>query len=144
LNNFAIYIGNEECMTYKGEINTPHEITCDEAKHGRSIMIKMMDDTPSQLALCYVEVHAKVHCTEQLISGNIYHVDDARLSASSTWDERHGVQRSRLNTPGNSTLVGAWSARINDLNQWIQVDLGEVMLVSGVITQGRPDYIQWV
>ena len=34
--------------------------------------------------------------------------------------------------------------KTNDKNQWIQVDLKEPTLVSGVDTQGRADYDQWV
>jgi hypothetical protein len=46
----------------------------------------------------------------------------------------------------------AWWAISNDLNQWIQMDAGQVKVINGVVTQGRPDYVwggrhpgwQWV
>ena len=41
---------------------------------------------------------------------------------------------------------GAWSADSNDLNQFIQVDLRDNHIVSGVITQGidSDKYDEWV
>jgi hypothetical protein len=38
----------------------------------------------------------------------------------------------------------AWCAASNDLNQWIQMDTGQVKVINGVVTQGRQDYDQWV
>eukprot|EP00808_Paulinella_micropora_P003087 g64155.t1 len=49
-----------------------------------------------------------------------------------------GHFRSMLTSPQ------AWSAAINDLNQFIVLDLGRVFYVSGVVTQGRADLDQWV
>ncbi len=37
-----------------------------------------------------------------------------------------------------------WSAATNDINQWIQADLGAVVIVTGVLIQGRSDLDQWV
>ena len=39
---------------------------------------------------------------------------------------------------------GAWCAAIKDEHQWIQVDLGLLLKVTGVIIQGRQDLDQWV
>ncbi|XP_033120349.1 EGF-like repeat and discoidin I-like domain-containing protein 3, partial [Anneissia japonica] len=49
-------------------------------------------------------------------------------------------------------MPGSWSSNVNDQYQWIQVDLGKLHEVHGVITQGRNKYItpdgfiwdQWV
>eukprot|EP00808_Paulinella_micropora_P003088 g64157.t1 len=49
-----------------------------------------------------------------------------------------GYFQSKLDSPQ------AWSAAINDLNQFIVLDLGRVFYVSGVVTQGRADLDQWV
>ena len=38
----------------------------------------------------------------------------------------------------------SWSARRNDQNQWIQVDLGRKEVVTAIATQGRSNYNQWV
>ncbi|XP_033118060.1 fibropellin-1-like isoform X3 [Anneissia japonica] len=73
-------------------------------------------------------------------------IPSASIQASSEYDKQHGPRRARLNLVPDSDGIGAWSAKTNDLNQWIQVDLGKVMLVSGVVTQGRNGYSpgQWV
>ena len=45
-------------------------------------------------------------------------------------------------TGGGKT--GAWSALTNNANQWLQVDLNSFYIITGVVTQGRQDYNQWV
>ena len=40
--------------------------------------------------------------------------------------------------------TGAWSSRINDKSQWIQVDLRVKFQVTKIATQGRQDHAQWV
>ena len=37
-----------------------------------------------------------------------------------------------------------WCAASNDLNQWVQMDAGQVKVINGVVTQGRQRYDQWV
>ena len=49
-----------------------------------------------------------------------------------------GMARSMLDS------VQAWSAATNDVNQWMQIDLGALRSVAGVVTQGRQDQAQWV
>ena len=48
-------------------------------------------------------------------------IPDTSLTASSEFDSNHGPQRARLNIQRDGDLRGAWSARTNDANQWIQV-----------------------
>ena len=38
----------------------------------------------------------------------------------------------------------AWTARVNNANQWMQIDLGNLTNVTGVVTQGRANSNQWV
>lgn len=38
----------------------------------------------------------------------------------------------------------AWLSKFNDQYQWIQIDLKEVGVVSGVLTQGRCDADEWI
>ena len=40
--------------------------------------------------------------------------------------------------------TGAWSAKLNNKGQWLEVNLGETTKVTMVATQGRYDYDQWV
>ena len=71
-------------------------------------------------------------------------ISDEQLDASSEWDAYFPVTHGRL----YFTLAagyGAWAAGTNDVNQWIQIDLGsQNTKVTRVATQGRPDYPQWV
>ena len=41
-------------------------------------------------------------------------------------------------------MAGAWTAQTDDLNQWLQVDLGSYTKVSRVATQGKNGFDQWV
>ncbi|XP_033120771.1 lactadherin-like, partial [Anneissia japonica] len=69
-----------------------------------------------------------------------------QLSASSEWSLRTGAHSGRLNTEVDSSgSAGAWCSKIKDQYQWIQVDLGKLHKVRGVITQGRNKCcLQWV
>ncbi|CAH1776815.1 unnamed protein product [Owenia fusiformis] len=83
----------------------------------------------------------QVVCTEQLISGRVYHINDSSLTASSEYGANYRASYSRLDT---FQSAGGWVAPTNDDEQWIQVDLDEVMLVRGIVTQGRNQATQWV
>ena len=54
------------------------------------------------------------------------------------WDSRHAPKQARLHYTSYS---GSWSSRANDLNQWLQVDLGSYFSVTRIATQGR--YSRW-
>lgn len=85
-------------------------------------------------------------CHEYLVSG-AHGVPDSHLTATSSWNshlpnDNNGPDRSRLFTTaydyGNGTFYrGAWTAGINDKNQFIQVEFMRPSLVRGVVTQGR-------
>ena len=62
---------------------------------------------------------------------------DSQISASSEWDSNHAAQQARLHFVQTVHRTGAWSARSNDINQWLQVDLLNTTRVSGVASQGR-------
>ena len=71
-------------------------------------------------------------------------IPDRSITASSEWDHYHGPHNARLNHQSAPPVTGSWSAGTNDLNQWIQADLGELKKVSGVLTQGRNGLPAWV
>ena len=60
------------------------------------------------------------------------------MFASSISSENDKAQLGRLN------LRGAWSAAVNDLNQYLGIDLGEDFTVTGIATQGSNDKATWV
>jgi hypothetical protein len=60
---------------------------------------------------------------------------------STTWNnDRRGLGhgRGRLNSPQ------AWSSAINQVGHWMQIDIGEITSIAGIVTQGRRDAPQWV
>ncbi|XP_030844550.1 uncharacterized protein LOC579853 isoform X8 [Strongylocentrotus purpuratus] len=73
-----------------------------------------------------------------------YIIPDSSLTASSEYNADHGANRGRLNLARDGNLKGSWSARANDANQWIQVDLADIYRITSVATQGRPEASQWV
>ena len=71
-------------------------------------------------------------------------IKNAAIKASSQHDKNHASYLGRLKRLRRGRLMGAWSARHNNYNQWLQVDLGKAMKVTGVATQGREEANQWV
>ncbi|XP_038051445.1 lactadherin-like isoform X1 [Patiria miniata] len=70
-------------------------------------------------------------------------IPDANITASTFWSNSAAwaPYRGRLNLEGAAWLYAGSS----DPNPWIQVDFGGRVIITGVITQGRPDnYNQWV
>ena len=67
-------------------------------------------------------------------------IDSYHVTTSSDINPYHDHRSARLltDTPG-----GAWLPIYNDF-QWIQVDFGGSRRVTGVSTQGRLHYDQWV
>ncbi|KAK5873260.1 hypothetical protein PBY51_018318 [Eleginops maclovinus] len=49
--------------------------------------------------------------------------------------------KARLNNQGFGC---AWLSKFNDMHQWIQIDLKEVQVMSGILSQGRCDADEWV
>ena len=74
-----------------------------------------------------------------------YVISDGQISASSQWDVNHAAIQGRLNFKAGSGKQGGWSSRYNNVNQWLQIDLGDPNTdVTGLATQGRNAYSQWV
>ncbi|XP_040040183.2 retinoschisin [Gasterosteus aculeatus] len=57
------------------------------------------------------------------------------------WYSSWTPSKARLNNQGFGC---AWLSKFNDLHQWIQIDLKEVAVVSGILTQGRCDADEWI
>eukprot|EP00057_Strongylocentrotus_purpuratus_P014292 XP_011668766.1 PREDICTED: uncharacterized protein LOC590339 [Strongylocentrotus purpuratus] len=71
-------------------------------------------------------------------------IPDSSLTASSEFNADQGAKRGRLNLARVGSLRGAWSALVNNANQWIQVDLLDPYRIISVATQGRQDESQWI
>ena len=68
---------------------------------------------------------------------------DGQISASTEYDAHYAAKYGRLNSDESQ---GAWTAKIKDVNQWLQVELGEhFTTVTRVATQGSYKYeAEWV
>ena len=66
------------------------------------------------------------------------------MSASTIYSSHCAASLGRLNLAAGSGKVGSWCAKRNDVNQWLQIDLGSLTTVTKVATQGRQDSSQWL
>ena len=71
-------------------------------------------------------------------------IRNSAISASSRWNRYHAAWLARLKRPRRGRYAGAWCAKVNNHQQWLQVDFRVPKKVVAVATQGRHDYNQWV
>ena len=71
-------------------------------------------------------------------------IPDSALTASTVHSAACAATFARLNLAAASGRVGSWCAKKNDINQWLQIDLGTPTTVTKVATQGRQDASQWI
>lgn len=76
--------------------------------------------------------------------GASIHLGDWMMVASSEWGAGQVASNGKLDFPGASGRTGAWVAKRNDGNQWLQVTFDREMKVTRVSTQGRYDANQWI
>ena len=69
---------------------------------------------------------------------------NGQVSASSEWDWNLAAHFGRLHYIPPIGNTGSWSARTNDANQWLQVNLRIYSRVTRVASQGRHSVSQWV
>ena len=70
-------------------------------------------------------------------------IPDKEISASTELGGHLAVQ-GRLHFK-SANVAGSWSAAKNDDNQWLQIGMGNRLAnITGVATQGRDGYSQWV
>ena len=65
-----------------------------------------------------------------------FRISDLQLSASSQADTSHSAVYSRLN---HHIQGGAWIPVKSDRSEYLQIDLGWVMILTGISTQGHPE-----
>ena len=68
-------------------------------------------------------------------------IHDNQITASSEYSPSLAPRMARL----SSQVYGSsWSALVNDVNQWLQVDFLQNVTLSKLATQGRHSVSQWV
>lgn len=65
-------------------------------------------------------------------------IPDSSIKASSEYSQGSKASNGRLHN------LKAWSARVLDTHQWLEVDFGNLTTVSVIATQGRQDVNQWI
>ncbi|XP_072174633.1 lactadherin-like [Diadema setosum] len=65
-------------------------------------------------------------------------IPDSSITASSYYNSEVYPRFARLNGPHR------WCSSESNTDQWLRIDLGEVFMVTGVITQGRANTERWV
>ena len=71
-------------------------------------------------------------------------VTNQQMSASSSLDKDHGPENARLNLAAIRGKTGAWAAKTNDQNQFLQVDFWRNVKITKLQTQGYHDREWWV
>jgi len=69
-------------------------------------------------------------------------IPDIALTASTIYNAVCAATFARLNLAAASGRAGSWCVKTNDVNQWLQIDLGTLTTVTKVATQGRQDSSQ--
>lgn len=72
-----------------------------------------------------------------------FNVTFQQMTASS-FSRNHEPARGRLNLHGGRGKKGAWSSRVNEQGQYLQVDFWRNVKITRFETQGRQDWPQWV
>ena len=91
----------------------------------------------------FIKFYLGYHCSMSLGMED-GRISDSAMSASTIYSSAYAAHLGRLNLVARSGKAGAWCARKNDANQWLQFDLGTTTTVTKVATQGRQDDSQWV
>ena len=72
-------------------------------------------------------------------------ITDRQIGASTEWNVNYSPSGSRLNTVKKGNKYGAWTARKNDNNPFLQIELGDNKTkVTRIATQGSSDWDEWV
>ena len=70
-------------------------------------------------------------------------IPDFAVTASSMFSVNHAPKYARLYTLHRDGHYSTWCPRRNRVGEWIQVDLGTVVMVTKIATQGRTEYPGW-
>ena len=71
-------------------------------------------------------------------------IPDFAVTASSMYSVKHAPKYARLYSLHKGGYFSTWSPLRNRVGEWIQVDLGTVVMVTKIATQGRTRWPEWV
>lgn len=64
-----------------------------------------------------------------------FSISDSQLTASSQHNNSYGPECARLNHHINN---GAWVPKTSDTSQFLQIDTGWIVILTGIVIQGHP------
>ncbi|XP_078667237.1 uncharacterized protein LOC144909059 [Branchiostoma floridae x Branchiostoma belcheri] len=143
INPFNIHIGDSYQVTLNPKCGGDHHIAVNQPSisvscrgmTGRYVGVRLPGYYRT-LTLCEVQVFA---VSKQIHGG----MEPPSWSASSEWGSRCSADRADVNTRETADAAGAWIAATNDQDQWLMRDLGDVSVITGVITKGRNYSPDW-
>ena len=71
-------------------------------------------------------------------------INDSAITSSTEYSESWGSAQARIRNKNGDGHSNCWLAKSNNEYQWIQVDLGDIVKITKLATQGREDASQWV
>ena len=71
-------------------------------------------------------------------------IPNSAITSSSQYNQYWSADRGRIRNQNEGSYGSCWLAQYNDEDQWIQVDLGKIVKITRLATQGRQDYPQYV
>ncbi|KAJ7390431.1 hypothetical protein OS493_025130 [Desmophyllum pertusum] len=71
-------------------------------------------------------------------------IPDSQITASSEYGPAYAATNARLGHVAGNGKTGSWTAKTQNIGQWIEVDLGDITKVTKIGTQGRQEAGWWV
>ena len=102
--------------------------------------LSVTDDLTKRFGVCndVMSIFFMADCSAPLGMEN-RKIPGAKITASSSYNAGHGPSNARLNFKAGGGKTGAWSAGVNDVNQWLQVEFPRPTQVTQIQIQGRED-----
>ncbi|XP_078614351.1 uncharacterized protein LOC144883627 [Branchiostoma floridae x Branchiostoma japonicum] len=165
INPFNIHIGNIPNVEENGKCGGDYNMTLTQSTltaycggmEGRYVGIKLVPlSTTRVLHVCEVEVYSSSISNVQQVTKGIQcsipqpvgmesgSLPNDKITASSRAGSNYDAIYGRLNQYGVSGTEGGWGPSQDNINQWLQVEVGLALSVTGVITQGSSEASEWV
>ncbi|XP_027046414.1 uncharacterized protein LOC113674139 [Pocillopora damicornis] len=144
---FRAYAVGGRVKRFRGNYDIYHTVAQRVSPFIRARYIRIHPKTWRSYIAMRVELYGcryKEYVCDRPLGMQSGRIKNAAITASSQWDKNHASWLARLGNMRRGRLMGAWSAKKNNYNQWIQVDLHRSMKVTGLATQGRYEAAQWV
>ena len=86
----------------------------------------------------------KIDCASPFGVEFPHKLPNSAMTSSSQYNQYWGPERGRIRNKNEGSYGSCWLSQYNDEDQWIQVNLGKIVKITRLATQGRYDSNQWV